>query len=156
MTPSEVLRELEDRAAIHELEMRYFFAVDDRDWTAVRACFTADARLDYGVFTGGVDAVVDAIARGLSSFTRTMHHGGNVLIELAGERARCETYAVCHHRLGDGDGARDRVSALRYRDELRRDAGGWRIAARAVTFVWERLAPVAPAPAPRPPGAGRD
>jgi hypothetical protein len=153
MTPSQVLRELEDRAAIHDVVMRYFFAVDDRDWAGVRACFTADARLDYVVFAGGADEVVDTIARGLSHFTHIMHHGGNVLIELAGDGARCETYAVCHHRLGEGDGARDRVSAIRYRDRLRRDPGGWRIAERSVTFVWERLEPVAPAPPPRTPGA---
>jgi 3-phenylpropionate/cinnamic acid dioxygenase small subunit len=152
MTPSEVLRELSDRAAIHDVVMRYFFAVDDRDWAAVRACFTADARLDYVVFSGGADEVVDTIARGLAHFTRIMHHGGNVLIELAGDEARCETYAVCHHRFGEGNGARDRVSAIRYRDRLRRQGGGWRIAERAVTFVWERLEPVTPAPPPRNPG----
>jgi len=151
-----MLRELEDRSAITDLEMRYFFAVDDRDWNAVRACFAPDARLDYAVFAGGVDEVVDAIAHGLAGFTRTMHHAGNVLVELDGDGARCETYAVCHHRSGEGDAARDRVSALRYKDELRRDAGSWRITRRHVVFVWERLEPVAPAPAPRvPDGATR-
>lgn len=149
--PAAVLRELEDRAAVHDLEMRYFFAVDDRDWAAVRACFAPEAHLDYVVFAGDVDTVVGAIARGLAGVTRTMHHAGNVLVEVDGDTARCETYAVCTHRLGEGDGARDRVSAIRYRDQLRRDDAGWRIVRRTVTFVWERLELVAPATAPRDP-----
>jgi ketosteroid isomerase-like protein len=143
------LQALADRAAIQDLVVGYFLAVDRRDWEAVRGCFSDDADLDYAVFRGTRDEVLPAIQRGLGFFDSTMHCAGNVLVELAGDVARCESYAVCYHRYRDGDGLVDRVCALHYRDALARQDDGWRIRRRRVTFVWERLDPVTLPPAPR-------
>ncbi len=133
------LDDLRDRAAIHDVVVGYFFAVDRRDWDAVGACFTPDAQLDYSVFRGGVTDVVGAIASGLSQFERTMHFGGNVLIELRGDEAHCQSYAICHHRLQRDGATWDRVCGLRYVDDLVRHDGGWRIHRRIAEFVWDRL-----------------
>ncbi|MCW5891985.1 MAG: nuclear transport factor 2 family protein [bacterium] len=148
MSPPD-LQALADRAAIHDLVVGYFLAVDRRDWEAVRGCFSDDAELDYAVFRGPRDEVLAAIQRGLAFFESTMHFGGNVLVELAGDVARCESYAVCYHRHHDGDRLVDRVCALHYRDALARDGEVWRIRRRRVTFVWERLDPVTLPPVPR-------
>jgi hypothetical protein len=146
----DALRALVDRAAIQDLVTRYFLACDRRDFDTVTACFTDDAELDYGVFAGDRTHVVDCISRGLSFFLHTMHFGGNILVELDGaDAARCESYAVCYHRVASGDGFVDRVCALHYRDALVRRDGAWRIRRRDVTFVWERLDPVTLPPSPR-------
>lgn len=141
---------LVDRAAIQDLMTRYFLACDGRDWDAVTACFTDDAELDYGVFRGDRAHVVGCISRGISFFLHTMHFGGNILVTPDGDdEARCESYAVCYHRMTSGDGFLDRVCALHYRDHVVRRDGAWRIDRRQVTFVWERLDPVTLPPSPR-------
>ena len=42
------LEELEDRRAITELVHRSAYALDDKDFSAMAACFTEDATLDHG------------------------------------------------------------------------------------------------------------
>jgi hypothetical protein len=146
----DALRALSDRAAIQDLVTRYFLACDRRDWDVVTACFTDDAALDYGVFRGDRTHVVDCIRRGLTFFLHTMHFGGNILVDLEGPAtARCQSYAVCYHRVASGDGFVDRICALHYRDALVRSDDAWRIQRRDVTFVWERLDPVTLPPPPR-------
>ncbi|HEV7735226.1 MAG TPA: nuclear transport factor 2 family protein [Candidatus Binatia bacterium] len=147
---ADVLRALADRAAIQDLVTRYFLACDRRDFETVTACFTDDAELDYGVFRGDREHVVACITRGLTFFLHTMHFGGNILVTLDGDDdARCESYAVCYHRVASGDGFVDRVCALHYRDVLVRRDGAWAIRTRDVTFVWERLDAVTLPPSPR-------
>jgi hypothetical protein len=146
------LQALVDRAAIHDLLTSYFLALDRKDWDAVRACFVPDADCDYGVFRGDTAFAVDCIRRGVAQFDHTMHCGSNLHVVVEGAAARAESYAVCYHRLPVGGVSHDRVSALHYRDELTRTAGGWRIRARHVTFVWETMAPTS---LPPPPGAPR-
>ncbi len=147
---ADVVRALADRAAIQDLVTRYFLACDRRDWPTVTACFTDDAELDYGVFRGDRTHVVGCITRGITFFLHTMHFGGNILVTLDGDdTARCESYAVCYHRVASGDGFVDRVCALHYRDALVRRDGTWAIRRRDVTFVWERLDPVTLPPSPR-------
>jgi len=145
------LRALADRAAIHDLLIGYFLAIDRGDWDAVRACCTDAADCDYAVFRGDPAHAVACMRRGLAQFEHTMHFGGNVLVALDGDAARAECYAVCYHRLPVAGVPHDRVSALHYRDEVVRTPAGWRIAARRVRFVWERFEPASPPPPPAPP-----
>lgn len=146
-----LLRQLADRAAIHDLLIGYFHAVDRRDWAAVRACFTGDADCDYAVFRGDPAHAVACIERGLAQFQQTMHFGGNVLAVVEGDRATADCDAVCYHRLTVDGVPHDRISALHYRDLLARTPAGWRIAERRARFVWERFEAASEPPAPRPP-----
>jgi len=129
------LRLLEDRAAIHDLLVRYASAVDRRDWPALAACFTPDAHADYGFFSGDLPSVVGAIRAGLEQFAHTMHFLGDQLIEVAGATATSETYAVCYHRRGD----QDLTVGVRYLDDLVRRRGRWLIGRRVMTVEWQRL-----------------
>jgi hypothetical protein len=130
--PDELRAEL-DRAAIREVMFRYAAGLDRRDFAMVRACFTTDARASYnGIeLDPGVDAIV-AYVRSISALRSSMHVVSNVLVELRGDTASSETYTVAYLAAARDGGEDILVRALRYRDELVRDAGaGWLIHRRA-------------------------
>jgi len=137
-----LLAALGDREAIRTLVHAYAVAVDRKDWTRVRDCFTTDATCDYAWFRGDLASVLEGIAQGLAQFETTQHQLGTHLAEVSGDTARAETYAVCHHRLRRPDGLADRIVGMRYLDALVRTPAGWRIARRDVVVDWERLDPV--------------
>ena len=133
---------LADREAIRDLVQGYAVAVDRKDWTRVRACFTPDAVCDYAWFKGDLDTVLGHIERGLAQFQTTMHLLGNHLAQVTGDTATAETYAVCHHRLQTPTGPADRIVGMRYLDGLVRTPEGWRIRRRDIVVDWQRLDPV--------------
>jgi len=115
-----------DLLAIHELLARYGHVVDERDWDAVPALFTANARYDMTDFGLGV------------------MHGPAQIRELW---TRSETHPLAHHATnivvsedpdgtvrvvskGIGVGHRGRVGSVTYRDVVQRTSDGWRIAER--------------------------
>ena len=64
---------------------------------------------------------------------------GQALIEIDGDEAFAETYAVCHHvSAEDGRDVADSVMGLRYLDRFERRAGAWRIARRELRWEWIR------------------
>jgi hypothetical protein len=72
-----------------------------------------------------------------------MHFLGNVSIELDGDRAHCETYAIAFHRRRSPAGEqKDDVWGVRYLDEFERRNGEWRIAHRRLIRDWRRVDPV--------------
>jgi ketosteroid isomerase-like protein len=133
--PDARLRALADRAAIHDVVLRYARAVDRRDWATVATCFTPDAETDYGDFhRGPVDGLLRALADTLPRFDWTMHVIGNHYVDLAAVTAETETYAVCFHRRGN----ESVTVGMRYLDGFVRTPDGWRIRRRAAPFVWLR------------------
>ncbi len=80
--------------------LRYFRGVDRRDWNLVRGCFFEDAHNDYAPFYQGGLGRLHAVPRGpggFGLFDRTFHFTGNQLIELDGDTADAETYAMAQH-----------------------------------------------------------
>jgi hypothetical protein len=139
----EDLATLADRAAIHDVLMRYYRSVDRTDWQGIRDCFHPDADLDYGVFfRGDLDAFMEYLEgpTALGGFERTVHFAGNELIELEGDSARTETYCIAHHEpLDEHDWAGAFVIVwLRYVDRFERRDGAWRSARRKVAVEWVR------------------
>ena len=133
------LRALADRAAIRDVLLRYARGVDRRDWPLVAACFTPGAAADYGyVAQGTIEEAIAAIAPALEKLTSTMHVIGNQLIEIDGDTARSETYAVCYHRSGGLAAGALMTVGVRYLDELVRRDGRWLICRRVVTFEWQQ------------------
>ena len=77
---------------------------------------------------------------------RTQHALSNILIEVAGDRARAETYCHAFHEFdgdggGGGCGGREMVVGGRYLDYLERREGAWRIAHRTYVMDWNRNTP---------------
>lgn len=141
------LRALLDREEIRTLLNRYATRIDACDVAGVVACFTDDAVVEL---SGGEHLLVGRAALtahwtsslgSVPGMTRaTTHLVGDVLIELDGDVAAVLSQAIAVLHLGDDASVR----GLRYRDECRRTADGWRIARRTHHAVWQlRAEPVA-------------
>ena len=140
------VQDLLDRAAIHDVLLRYAQSVDRRDPVLMAACFTPDAHADYGYFAGDPPTFIDAIIKGVSRYASTMHFLGNQLVELAGDKASVETYAVAYMRRDDAGTTWDLVQGLRYLDGCERRGGEWFIHRRVLKVEWERRDVGAPPP----------
>lgn len=130
---------------IREVLFRYARGIDRLDFDLVTACYHPDAYDDHGTFKGNVPDFIEMCRNFLPRFVCTQHFMGNMLIEVDGDVARAETYAVAYHRqeLPDGSG-KDDVFGVRYVDrfEKRSAAGPWLIAHRVVATEWRRIDPV--------------
>ncbi len=131
------------RQQIADVIYRYARGIDRMDFDLVRSCYHPDAYDDHGAFAGNVEQFIAAAAAFLGRWTATQHFMGNMLIEIDGERARAETYAVAYHRREDADGnGKDDIMGIRYVDRFERRAGAWKIAHRVVATEWRRVDPV--------------
>ena len=137
MTP----QELSDRAEIHDLIVRYGWAIDTKDWALLDSCFTEDAFVDYSSNPGGkvgpYREIRGWLEKVMSAFPVTQHLMSNIDVQLDGDRATCRTMVT------NPQGAKKRDGGLhffyvgaRYDDELVRTAGGWRISKRVETTLW--------------------
>jgi 3-phenylpropionate/cinnamic acid dioxygenase small subunit len=132
------VQELRDRAAIHDLLMRYARGVDRRDLESVAACFAPDARYEGALGIGSIEVALSALRERMQRYQTTMHFLANQLIELNSDRARCETYALVYHRLAEESDQEDFVVGVRYVDELARHGDGWWIVHRTAVLEWQR------------------
>jgi hypothetical protein len=132
---------------IRNVVLRYCRGVDRMDEALVRSCYHADAVDSHGTFEGGVDAFVDWVWRVLGRYSMTMHVVANVLVEIdaeRGDRARCESYGVAHHRTDNGLADGNLTTGFRFIDTFTRRAAGpgaapeWRIARRVAVTEWAR------------------
>jgi hypothetical protein len=113
-----------DKIEIAEVMTRYCFAVDFRDFEALRSVFQPDAEATYvlsplglgldDVELSGVDAIIEWLSSVLGNLGEPAprHAMTNHLIELDGDRARSRSY------LGSGTGL--------YTVEHVRTPDGWR------------------------------
>lgn len=131
-------------SAIRDVQARYCRAADRVDFDLFRTCFHQDAVLQFSFFTGNVDQFIEMSEQTLARFVATTHMTGNQLIEVTGDRAWCEFYALATHRIAADDKGpeRDYVTAVRYIDRMERRDGDWRIAHRHCVLDWARTDPV--------------
>ncbi len=148
MSPSldDAVRQLLDRNAIRELIARYAHSVDRRDLDGVAACFTADAAYRGSLGQGSIDVALAALRERMAQYTSTMHFIGNQLVDLSGDRATSETYAIAYHQMQREDGRRNMAVGVRYLDDLLRTEDGWRICRREVKLEWQRFDELVPGP----------
>jgi SnoaL-like domain len=127
---------LVDEAAIRRVLHRYVRGIDRRDAELIRSCYHPGAIDHHGTFTGDRDAYVVWVLGVLEATTFTSHHLTNVLIEVVGEAAVVETYAVAFHGGESTDRRANFVAGFRYVDRFERRDGEWRIAERHVVQDW--------------------
>lgn len=140
MSDSTKLTKLIARQEIADVILRYARGIDRMDFDLVRDCYHPDAFDDHGSFAGGVEEFIDFVKSFLVRWTATQHFMGNMLIEVDGDVARAETYAVAYHRREDGQGnGKDDVFGVRYVDRFENRSGEWRIAHRVVATEWRRV-----------------
>lgn len=133
-------QELADRAAIGHTLSTYFRGIDRYDLELVRSCFFEDAEISLGPGAEGPrDEILELLGSAhLSRFKRTVHFAGNTIIELDGDTAHTEVYAIAYHSTTPahewGEGF---VTVwLRYVDRFERRAGEWGIARRKLVLEW--------------------
>jgi ketosteroid isomerase-like protein len=117
------LVELADRLELHELGPRYARLIDEQRWGDIADIFTADAVADYGSI--GEDGLLHGIAEIAGWLERNLgqrvdsvpwHYVTDTIVDLDGDRARCQSYM--HNRYL-------RVIGV-YRTDAVRTASGWR------------------------------
>lgn len=142
------LQQLLDRAAIHDVLVRYFQGIDAADAKQVRSCFTDDVRAAYDSRTSvnGIEALMGSFLafknRASGEWKATTHFLGNLSFgRLEDGVAETEAYAFAF-LVTPADGS-DRVTmrALRYLDRLRKTKDGWRICDRIHTLDWSCAVP---------------
>jgi hypothetical protein len=144
------LKFVEDRQAIYDVIVRYCRGVDRSDAALVLSAFHDDA-IDnhFGVvlpFREAIGTLKAARSGSQPSKTTSMHNICNVLIDIDGNIARCESYVIVIVKIPrDGD-AIDWMHAGRYVDRFERRNGEWRIDYRTVVYDLERFDEVVPAP----------
>ena len=128
------LRHLAERQAIVDVLATYCARLDEYDIDAVAAAFTEDCVTDYGNTTmsgGGAvhgrEAFHARISRSQSSWRRTHHQLGQILVDVDGEQASSLAYATAWHERWDGS---IDLLFLRYVDRLQKTEGRWLIAHR--------------------------
>lgn len=127
-----------DRAAVHDVLMRYSFALDRREFDELAACFAPDVG---GEWTFGPipdrDALLDYIC-GVARFHTTMHFMGNEFIEVSGDEASLQAYAMLLHRATRRDGSTFEYnpSDRLYSERLERREGQWVIVERKAEPQW--------------------
>jgi len=133
---------LEDRLELRELAYRYARAIDRRDWALAEQLFTATCvLLGPGFELVGRERIVAGL-RSIDRYSATQHSVHNQLVEIAGDRARGETYCTAHH-LYERDGQRRKLSwGIRYQDRCAREGGAWRYERRELLLDWTQDLPL--------------
>jgi hypothetical protein len=116
----------------------YAVAIDGRRMDDVRSCFVIDCEAVYRTtHLKGRDELLAYLAAA-SAEGESRHYVTTVQVDVAGDRASAESYAIsCLLRAAD-DEPTMRQRGVHYRDVLVREAEQtWRIAQRTVTVDWE-------------------
>jgi 3-phenylpropionate/cinnamic acid dioxygenase small subunit len=125
-----------DEREIIALLTRYATGIDQRDWPLFEACFTADARTDYGAFGQWSSAaqITAFMQQAHAAMGHTLHRLSNFVIAAQGQGAVARSYVDALLMPGPSGGGVHRGIGF-YDDELLRTAQGWRIAFRRFTAV---------------------
>lgn len=128
---------VDDYEALRALGQRYARGADARDLDALAALFHPDVVIDGTRGRQTLPEWLDGM-RAPSPFPVSMHVLGDPLIELDGDTAHLDTYAVVY-QVGDAAaGQGDLTLGMRYVDTAVRHDGRWVIQARKVTTLWMR------------------
>ncbi|MFB4319169.1 nuclear transport factor 2 family protein [Actinomadura sp. 21ATH] len=123
-----------DREAIVHALCGVATALDTRDWAALGAAFTPDAR-GYGA--NGPDAIVARVRRHLGGCGPSQHLLGNHRVHVDGDTARSFTYGrVMHAGAGPAEGLTYECFG-EYEDRWARTGDGWRITYRRFRVTFE-------------------
>ena len=125
---------ISDHIEIDQLQQRYFRSMDTWDYDLLDTVFTPEAVVRYDALEGADTTYREMIPR-FRDFNRhfsfMQHMGGQLLIELDGDRARSSHAMRAIHVQTLHEGEENRwVIYGQYRDRLVRTPEGWRIEQR--------------------------
>jgi hypothetical protein len=133
--------DLIDQTAIKETLLRYANGVDRRDFDAVRSCFVEGAVIHGSLGDASIEDYCHKLSVELRQYRRTMHFIGNQYVDIRGDSATLQTYAVAFHFVDTEPSPRDLVVGVRYADEFVRSNSSWLVLQRRVEadFVGARF-----------------
>ncbi len=134
---SPAVQHLLDRAKIHDVQMRYARAIDQRDWDLLRTVFAKDGVFRYGGKEMDREETVKYVS-GVAKNHTTYHFMGNQFINITGDEATSKTLSMLTHHAtvrGKLTFQYDVVRA-RYIDKLRRQGDDWVIYDRGGVPDW--------------------
>ena len=110
--------------------------MDRRDVALGYSVFHEDATADYGdaLYTGSGHGFIDWVTELHGTFLNHSHQTTNILVELNGDRAVSETYALVGLHRSDGDELTHITSWCRYLDRWSRRGGRWAIDHRMIVL----------------------
>jgi len=139
---------LADEREIGRTVLRYAHGVDRGDVEMVEACYHPGAYDDHGYASGTVEKFAEKLRESRNDQLVRHHLVGNLLIEVRGLAAVCESYFLCYLEGMDSSSDRSPVGgglyAGRYVDRLVRRDGQWRVLRRICVMDWSRSLPAAP------------
>lgn len=136
------LQELLDKNDIREQLLRFCRGVDRFDPKLIDSVYWPDAYDEHGPAgtLRGADCSEAFISR--AYYKVSQHHLTNILIELHGDTAYAESYAMNFLIIERNGRDFTRSLGARYIDRFERRNGEWRIAHRVMVHDWSRLDPV--------------
>lgn len=139
MTATPTLDTLLAESAIRKTVLQYARGIDRLDRALVEGCYWPEAQDWHGIFRGTRGEFLDWVMPLLARQSMTMHHIGNIMIDLEpdGDAAGVETYGVAYHSGGTpGDIRWNYAAGFRYVDRFERRGDEWRIADRITVIEW--------------------
>jgi len=131
------LAELLDKQEIAELCAKYAYALDQKDWSALRGCFTdAPVFVHPGGRIEGIDGIVNRTRGALEPLDASQHLLGNIVVDVDGDTARSICYFQAQHLRTGTPGGDTYIIAGSYSDTLTRTPQGWRITERVQAYSW--------------------
>jgi hypothetical protein len=126
---------LAEREAAAQVPRLYCLGIDTHDEAMVLSLFDPDAPVSGMLGVANAADYLPKLVAGAGQFAVTMHSITNQYVVLEGARAKVWSYCVCRHVYHDA-GRPPYVTAVVYKDELKRTPEGWIIAARAADHQW--------------------
>ncbi len=126
-----------DREEIQEVLASYGNAIDAKDYDGITACFLSDATFTYEgrPFTGHA-AIKDLMQRPLEMLDGTQHYFTNFIIKVDGDRAHLTCDSCGQHWRRGVPGGDTFMAGGKYRVELRKVAGRWKISGASAHGTW--------------------
>ena len=126
-----------DEEAIVAQTVAYCWAIDGRNFDALRDVFLSDGHANYGgVEHEGVDAVIAKCSEVLSPLDASQHVVSTHQVNVDGDRASSRCYFHAQHVRRAADGGPNYVVAGSYVDDWERTGLGWRIRRRVLNTIW--------------------
>ncbi len=126
----------DDRQSIIELTIAYCWAIDSRDFEALRSVFLPDATARLGDERDGIESIIARIDSALTPLDASQHIVSNHQVVIDGDSATSRCYFQAQHVRRAAEGSPNYIVAGRYQDRCVRTAAGWRIVRRDLIVDW--------------------
>lgn len=140
---NDIIQQMADHHLLRQTADIYAIGADRRDKALWQQVLAEECVIEGPGFTStGRDNCLLSIDALGQMFRATQHRVHQQLVTIDGDRAVGETYCTADHLLPDQNAVL--VWAIRYQDEWRREASGWRFTRRKLVLDWTETRPVTP------------